>query len=203
MRRLVMMTALASLVGCASAPIEVKPQPVPDNAVLAIVRVPSPWYAPEFVIRSLFEDAVPTYEAIEGLESKHFILTSNDEFGGVYIWRDEATARAYYSPKWSDEIEETRGAPPKLELFRIEESKEGSPFKGRPLTRRSVSTSLNLRVFSAPQPLRADVTQSFVLTDRESGERSYLVIYADDRSPQADYVSSVLMLSPQTKLTAH
>lgn len=198
-----MMTALAHLVGCASAPIEVKPQPVPANAVLAIVRVPSPWYAADFMIRSRFEDALPTYEAIEGLEAKHFIITSKGEFGGVYIWRDEATARAYYSPKWFADVKERRGAAAQLELFRIEKTQAGSAWKGRALTARSMSTSLNLRSFDVPQPLRDGVSQTFELTDLKSGERSYLVIYADDRSPQADYVSSVLMLSPQTKLTAH
>lgn len=84
----------------------------------------------------------------------------------------------------------------------MDKAKEGDTFKGRPLTARSVSTSLNLRSFDSPQPLRAGVAQSFELTDLKTGKRSYLVVYADDSSPKADFISSVLMRSPQTKLAA-
>lgn len=89
----------------------------PADSAVAIVRIPAPWYAPSFVIRSKFVDAVPEYEAIAGLWRKYFTLSEDREFGGIYLWRTRAQAEAFYSEKWRARVRQRYGVDGDLSIF--------------------------------------------------------------------------------------
>ena len=91
---------------------------LPDGVpVVAVVKVPTPWYAPRFLVVSRMRDTIPTYDRLPGLAYKVFTIADTGEFGGIYLWRDAAAARAWYTLAWFRRVEETRGAPADLRLF--------------------------------------------------------------------------------------
>jgi heme-degrading monooxygenase HmoA len=57
---------------------------------------------------------VPTYQKIPGLLRKHFTMTSNT-FGGVYVWKDEASAKAWFNTAWHERVRKTYGQDAKIE----------------------------------------------------------------------------------------
>ncbi|HEV7558416.1 MAG TPA: hypothetical protein VGO00_23265 [Kofleriaceae bacterium] len=90
---------------------------VAGSHVLAIVRIPAPWYAPRFVIARRFRDAVADYEHLPDLVAKAFTIDDDRRFGGIYLWTDRAAATAYYSPAWRAGIRDRRGHDPDLVMF--------------------------------------------------------------------------------------
>ncbi len=64
-----------------------------------------------------FKEVVPTYQGIPGLLRKYFITSDKGTFGGVYLWKDEASANAWFSQAWKDRVEKTYGQPAKIEWF--------------------------------------------------------------------------------------
>jgi hypothetical protein len=84
----------------------------PGARVVAVVRVPSPWYAPRFVIRSHFRDALPAYEGIHTLEAKYFTIGDDGQFGGVYLWATRADAERHFDAAWRAGVRQRRGADP-------------------------------------------------------------------------------------------
>lgn len=112
----------------------------PSQQTIGIVRIPIPWYAPRFVVRSRFRDAVPEYEAIPALDDKYYIISDDDRFGGIYVWRSRASAQSYYSEAWRKGIRESRGAEPNLLLLDVSTVIDGSArVEGTPLGKRSLS----------------------------------------------------------------
>jgi hypothetical protein len=86
----------------------------PGDHAVAIVRVHAPWYAPRFMIARKFRAAVPEYEQVAGLETKHFTISDDREFGGVYLWTTRSAADAFYTDAWRRGIHERRGVDPDL-----------------------------------------------------------------------------------------
>jgi hypothetical protein len=86
----------------------------PGDHTVAIVRVHAPWYAPRFMIARKFRAAVPEYEQVAGLETKHFTISDDREFGGVYLWMTRGAADAFYTDVWRRDIHERRGVDPDL-----------------------------------------------------------------------------------------
>src|ERR1700722_19043801 len=86
----------------------------PGAHALAVVRVKTPWYAPRFVVRRRFRDALPEYEALRSLETKYFTISDLGEFGGIYLFQTRQAADAYYSDAWRRGIRERRGVDPDL-----------------------------------------------------------------------------------------
>jgi hypothetical protein len=71
--------ALAVVVsGCVSvSPLVRAPElpvslPVPESRAIVVVRVPSPWWAPDFLITGKFVDSIPQYAAAPGLEQEAY-----------------------------------------------------------------------------------------------------------------------------------
>jgi heme-degrading monooxygenase HmoA len=88
------------------------------NAVVAIVKVPKPWYAPKSVVVSKMQATVPQYEQLAGLHYKIFTLTQADaQFGGIYLWKDRSSAQNWFNPAWYDRVEKERGHKADLRLF--------------------------------------------------------------------------------------
>ncbi len=88
--------------------------PEPGTHAVAIVEIPAPWYARTFIIRRKFRGAVPEYERIAGLERKYFTITTDREFGGIYLWQSRAIADAYYDPAWRKRVHDRYGRDAKL-----------------------------------------------------------------------------------------
>ena len=63
-----------------------------------------------------FVKAVPTYQKVPGLLRKYF--TVNDTgFGGMYLWKDRASAEAWYSPAWRARGKAAYGVEPQVTYF--------------------------------------------------------------------------------------
>ena len=114
---LAVLAALASA-ACAGPRFHLRAAPSelagPGEHAIAIVRIRAPWYAPRFMIARKFRAAVPEYEQIAGLETKHFTISDDREFGGVYLWTARRAADAFYTAAWRRGIHERRGVDPDL-----------------------------------------------------------------------------------------
>jgi hypothetical protein len=114
-KRILRATSLAAFAGCASLPAAVDPgalamRELPAGAVVTVSRIPPPWYAARFLIVRGFRRAVPEYQAVPGLERKHFTIAADGRFGGIYRWRDRASAKAWFGPKWHEGVRRRWGA---------------------------------------------------------------------------------------------
>ena len=64
-----------------------------------------------------FADSVPTYTKVPGLMRKYFTISQQGTFGGVYLWKDELSARAWFNTEWHERVRKTYGRPAKIEWF--------------------------------------------------------------------------------------
>lgn len=174
-------------VGCASATrsIAVRAPSIVEAAprTLAIVRIQPPWYAPRFLIRKKFAEAVPEYEAEAKLEAKYFSIAADGRYGGLYVWANRADAEAHFDEKWRRGVRERRGVEADVELIDLVywvdggARLEGEPLGSRSLRAGAVATwvktnedpqQLARRLASAPGLLRAAVARG-----------AYLALFSD------------------------
>jgi len=99
-------------------------QTAPDTSassatpVVAIVRVPKPWYAPRAVVVGKMRDTMPEYAQLPGLAFKAFSFERESaDYGGVYYWRDRASAQAWFNQAWVDRVRKERGSEPQVRFF--------------------------------------------------------------------------------------
>jgi hypothetical protein len=86
--------------------------------VVVVVKIPKPWYALRFVVLSRMRDAIPQYENIPGLAYKAFSIAQKDgQYGGIYYWKDRASAHAWFNPAWFERVEKQRGAKADVRYF--------------------------------------------------------------------------------------
>jgi heme-degrading monooxygenase HmoA len=86
--------------------------------VVAIVRVPKPWYAPRRVVIGKMRDTIPDYAGLPGLMFKAFSFErDSSDFGGLYFWRDRATAEAWFNPAWFERVRKERGVEAQVRIF--------------------------------------------------------------------------------------
>lgn len=64
-----------------------------------------------------FQASIPTYRAVPGLLRKHFIVTDDGRFGGIYLWRDQAAADRWFNAAWKERVHATYGTDASLEWF--------------------------------------------------------------------------------------
>ena len=89
-------------------------------ATATIVKVPSPWYAPRFMIASKMRDTIPLYQSLPGLNFKAYSFARSDgDFGGVYLWKDAAAAKAWFTPEWFERVKRERGVYAEVRLFDV------------------------------------------------------------------------------------
>jgi heme-degrading monooxygenase HmoA len=89
-----------------------------SNAVVAIVKVPKPWYAPKSLVVSKMQATVAQYEQLPGLHYKMFTLTQADaQFGGIYLWKDLGSAQNWFNPSWHERVEKERGYKADVRFF--------------------------------------------------------------------------------------
>lgn len=78
--------------------------------VVAIVRVPKPWWAPRALVASRMRKTMPEYASLPGLAFKAYTFEQQSgDFGGVYLWRDRAGAAAWFDAAWFERVRRERG----------------------------------------------------------------------------------------------
>ena len=92
--------------------------PAPATAVVVVVRVPKPWYAPRGVVVGKMRDTMPEYAKLPGLMFKAFSFErDSSDYGGLYFWRDRASAEAWFNPAWHERVRKERGAQAQVRVF--------------------------------------------------------------------------------------
>jgi heme-degrading monooxygenase HmoA len=85
---------------------------------VVVVKVPTPWYAPNWLVLRKMRAALPTYRVIPGLTFKAFTFARPDgEFGGVYLWQDRASLEAWFNSAWFARVRKERGVEPEVRMF--------------------------------------------------------------------------------------
>ncbi len=116
-------------------------QGTPETPVIAVVKVPKPWYAPRALVVSKMRETVPEYEKLPGLSFKMFSLAQSDgQFGGIYFWRNQASAAAWFDAAWFARVKKERGHEAELRYFEALLSLDNSPSAGSADDGRSVAT---------------------------------------------------------------
>ena len=88
--------------------------------VAVIVKVPKPWYAPKAVVIGRMRDTIPQYESLAGLSYKMYSFAQADgQFGGIYLWKDAASAQAWFNPAWFNRVKKERGAEGHVRYFDV------------------------------------------------------------------------------------
>lgn len=91
---------------------------VQATAVVVIVRVPKPWYAPRGVVIGKMRDTIAEYSKLPGLMFKAFSFErDSSDFGGLYFWRDRASAEAWFNPAWFERVRKQRGVEAQVRSF--------------------------------------------------------------------------------------
>jgi heme-degrading monooxygenase HmoA len=116
--------AVALAVTAAVCTLGATAQPTTDSLaasgtpVVVIVKVAKPWYAPRSVVVSKMRDTIAQYESVPGLAYKAFSLARPDgDFGGIYFWKDSASAQAWFNPAWFERVERERGVKGEVRSF--------------------------------------------------------------------------------------
>jgi Putative mono-oxygenase ydhR len=111
----------AALVAAAAIPQAAMAQAATADAatpVVAIVRVPKPWYAPRALVESRMRDTMPQYAHVSGLQFKAYSFErASGDYGGIYQWRDRASAQAWYNEAWHQRVRQERGDDASVTLF--------------------------------------------------------------------------------------
>jgi hypothetical protein len=100
-----------------------------STAVATLVEIPGPDGLSANQIIQGFRDAIPTYQKVPGLLRKYFALSEQGTFGGIYLWKDVASANAWFNQTWQDRVRNTFGQPANFEWFEtpiVTPSKEGN-----------------------------------------------------------------------------
>lgn len=87
------------------------------SPVVVLTKISTPWYAPRVLVISKFRETVPDYDNLPGLDYKYYTLSADDKFGGLYLWKDYATAKAWFNDAWMDKIIKSRGSPAEVRMF--------------------------------------------------------------------------------------
>lgn len=100
----------------------------PGSTLAAIVKVPTPWYAPRALVVSRMRDTFPLYETLPGLSYKAFTLAQADgHFGGIYLWKDPASARNWFNTAWFGRVEKERGVQGQVRFFEVPVALDNAP----------------------------------------------------------------------------
>jgi hypothetical protein len=91
---------------------------MPLVPVFVIVHVPKPWYVPKAVVVGKMRDTIPDYAKRSGLMFKAFSFERNSgDFGGLYFWRDKASAEAWFNPAWFERVRKERSADAQVRML--------------------------------------------------------------------------------------
>ncbi len=89
-----------------------------STSAVTLVEIPVPAGVTRDRLRQGFAAAVPEYQQAPGLLRKHFTVSQDGQrFGGIYLWRDEAAARAWFNEAWHARVIKTYGQDGMIEWF--------------------------------------------------------------------------------------
>jgi len=98
------------------------------SAAAVIVKVAAPWYAPRFLVAGKMRDSIPLYQSLAGLNFKAYSFARADgHFGGIYLWKDATSARAWFSPEWFERVKRERGVPGDVRFFEVLTALDNTP----------------------------------------------------------------------------
>jgi hypothetical protein len=75
-------------------------------ATLVVIKTP-PGLTRE-KLEAGFAASVPTYQKVPGLIRKYYTV-NGDGFGGMYLWKDRASAEAWYTAAWAAQCKQRYG----------------------------------------------------------------------------------------------
>jgi hypothetical protein len=87
-----------------------------ETQVATIVTIKTPPGLTRPMLDGGFKQAVPVYEKIPGLIRKYFIV-NGDSFGGMYLWKNRASADAWFNDAWRAKAKATYGSEAQLTYF--------------------------------------------------------------------------------------
>ena len=88
-----------------------------STAVATIVEIPIPSGVSKDRLTRGFIAAAPDFQKVPGLLRKYYITTGEGRFGGIYLWKDQASAHAWFTPAWQDRMRKEYGHPARVEWF--------------------------------------------------------------------------------------
>ena len=86
--------------------------------VIVTFRLPDGFGPDQYA--EMAEEASPRFQGVPGLLRKNFIYGEDGEDGiggGVYTWRDRASAEAFYTDAWRATLKTNFGAEPEVRTF--------------------------------------------------------------------------------------
>ncbi|MER2563434.1 MAG: YdhR family protein [Myxococcaceae bacterium] len=115
--------------------------PAPQSNAVVIVRVPTPWWAPNFLITGKFIDSIPEYAKAPGLLHKAYTFSEQREFGGVYLWESRRAAEAWFDEAWHERVRRHRGVDGDVRMLDAKYTVAGpSSFTGKELPQHALRT---------------------------------------------------------------
>ena len=93
--------------------------PLADSSQVAVhVAVTMPPGAPRALVEAGMVKSAPTYSKVPGLVRKYFTISAED-FGGIYLFKDRATAQAWFSEAWRAKATATYKSQPVVTYFDV------------------------------------------------------------------------------------
>ncbi len=86
--------------------------------IVALVNfaLPAPLSTDE--ARAMFEASAPSYQKVDGLRRKHFLLADDGHSaGGVYLWDSREQAEALYDAEWRTRVAARYGSEPQVTYY--------------------------------------------------------------------------------------
>ena len=86
--------------------------------IVAVVNftLPAPLSTDE--ARAMFEASAPSYQNVDGLRRKHYLLTDDGRTaGGVYLWDSREQAEALYDDEWRARLTARYGSEPHVTYY--------------------------------------------------------------------------------------
>ncbi len=89
-----------------------------ERMIVAVVNfaLPAPLSSDE--ARAMFESSAPSYQKVDGLRRKHFLLAEDGHSaGGVYLWDSREQAEALYDEAWRTRVAARYGSEPQVTYY--------------------------------------------------------------------------------------
>jgi hypothetical protein len=132
-----------------------------ESRAVVFTRVPTPWWAPDFLVTRRFIDSLPVYAAMPKLAHKAYTLSEDRRFGGLYLWDDRASAERAFDAAWHERVRKTRGVDGDVRILDAPWTVQGVPASGRSLRHHALRVDAAVvwlwapAVDDAPRRLRA------------------------------------------------
>ena len=89
-----------------------------ERMIVAVVNfaLPAPLTPDE--ARAMFEASAPSYQNVDGLLRKHYLLAEDGRSaGGVYLWDSREQAEALYDDSWRARVTARYGSQPQVTYY--------------------------------------------------------------------------------------